>query len=54
MKNVLFRLEERHESNTGKFWERKYWRKLGKYEMFSGPVPLTSKLRLPMAGTKLG
>ena len=49
-----YKLEERHESVPGKYWERRYWRKLNKYEMFSGPVPLTSKLRLPMAGTRFG
>ena len=50
----MSRLEERHESNIGKTWERKYWRELKKLEQFTGPVPITSKLRLPLAGTKLG
>ena len=48
------RLEERHESVAGKHHERKYWRKLEKYEMFSGRLPLTSRLRLPQVGTRFG
>jgi len=49
-----YELEERHESNIARLWERKYWKKIQKFEMFAGHVPLTSKLRLPMAGTKFG
>ena len=47
-------LVERHESNVGKTHERKYWRELKKLEQFTGPIPLTSKLRLPVVGTRIG
>ena len=47
-------LVERHESNIAKVHERKYWRELKKLEQFTGPIPLTSKLRLPVAGTRFG
>jgi len=49
-----YALEERHESNIGKAWEKRYWKKIQKLEMFNGPIPLTSKLRLPAVGTKFG
>ena len=47
-------LTERHESNIAKTHERKYWRELKKLEQFTGPVALTSKLRLPVVGTRFG
>jgi len=49
-----YRLYERMESGHSKFDERKYWRKLRRYEVYSGPVSLCSPLRLPVVGTKLG
>jgi len=47
-------LVERHESNVAKTWEGKYWRKLRRMEMYSGPVSLCSKLKLPVVGTRTG
>ena len=41
---------ERHHSTVANRYERKYWRRLRQLEQFTR-VPLTSKLRLPMAGT---
>lgn len=49
-----YQLVERHESNVAKTWERRYWRKLRRMEIFSGPVSLCSKLTLPVAGTRTG
>jgi len=45
-------LEERHESPCSKGWEKKQWRRLRRYEVFSGPLSLCSKLCLPVVGTK--
>jgi len=45
-----YRLVERHHSTVANRYERKYWRRLRQLEQFTR-VPLTSKLRLPMAGT---
>ena len=45
---------ERHESAVGKDWERRHWRRLARLEMFAGKVSLTSKLRLPVVGTRTG
>ena len=50
----LFRLVERHESGIAKDWERRYWRKIARLELITGRVPLTSKLRLPVVGTRTG
>lgn len=47
-------LVERHESNVAKTWENRYWRKLRRLEVFSGPVSLCSKLKLPVVGTRTG
>ena len=45
---------ERHESGIAKDWERRYWRKIARLELITGRVPLTSKLRLPVVGTRTG
>jgi len=47
-------LVERHESGIAKDWERRYWRKIARLELITGRVPLTSKLRLPVVGTRTG
>ena len=54
LSSVLFRLEERHESGIGKDWERRHWKRLARLEMITGKVSLTSKLRLPLVGTRTG
>ena len=50
----LFRLVERHESSIAKDWERRHWKKIARLEMITGKVSLTSKLRLPLVGTRTG
>ena len=50
----LPRLVERHESDIGKDWERRHWRRIARLEMISGKLSLTSKLRLPVVGTRTG
>ena len=54
LSSVLFRLEERHESGIARDWERRHWRRLARLEMITGKVSLTSKLRLPVVGTRTG
>ena len=45
---------ERHESSIAKDWERRHWKKIARLEMITGKVSLTSKLRLPLVGTRTG
>ena len=47
-------LEERHESRVGRAHERRFWRRITRLELVSGQVSLTSKLRLPVVGTRTG
>jgi len=49
-----YNLVERHQSSVAKTHERKFWRKLKRYELYSGPVSVCNQLRLPVVGTRTG
>jgi len=49
-----YMLVERHQSNNAKTKEKRLWRQMRRLELFSGPLPLTNRLRLPVVGTKTG
>jgi len=47
-------LELRHDSHAAKFEERRYWKKIRKYEAKFGALSQSHVLKLPQYGTKLG